>query len=181
LFAALCLPACVGGRSGHLDAGARETLAHNRAAFDRLEYGMDEETAAAILGRTPMTPPWANPWNIGPQSVANPLDEVAFESPTGDAYVVHRYALQLFGDPNCPFVRGEATLAPLIFLGDTLVGWSWPYLESALQRPLTPEESEFRFGGFCGGTAAEPIDHPPSAAARSDHGEPSASNPDPSQ
>jgi hypothetical protein len=180
LLAAVILSACVGGRSGRVVSDARETLARNREAIDRLQYGMSEEAAGAVMGRTPMKPPWANVWNIGPQSVANPFDALEFVSPNGDAYVVQRYALELHGDPNCPFVRGEATFVPLIFLDTTLVGWRWSYLESALQRPLTAEEREFRFGGFCGG-GDESRNQPGSAAPRSDNGGPSASNPDPRQ
>jgi len=170
--------ACAGGGRGRLDPEAKDHLDRNRAALDRLEYGMTAEAAGAIMGHTPIVPPWVNAWKIGPQRVDNPLDTLEFESPTGDSYRVARYAIELFGNPNCPFVRGEATLRPLIFLEGKLVGWRWSYLESAMQRPLTAEETEFRFGGFCGRAAEESHEPSDSASPRDDQGAPSASNPD---
>lgn len=148
-LAALGLVACVGGGRGRVDSGAKESLAKNQAALEQLRFGMSIEEAGSIMGRAGMTPPWANAWKIGPQVVENPLDTIEVESPSGESYTVHRYAIALDGEPNCPFVRGEATLAPLIFLDAELVGWRWSYLESALQRPLSAEERGFRFGGFC--------------------------------
>lgn len=170
--------ACVGGHRGRVDSDTKAELTQNRDAFDRLEFGMTPEAARAIMGGAHMTPPWANAWGIGPQIVEDPIDTLEFESPSGESYTVKRYALELYGDPNCPFVRGEATLAPLIFVNGKLVGWRWTYLESALQRPLAATEREFRFGGFCGGSDEESREQPDSAAPRSDTGGPNASDPD---
>jgi len=110
---------------------------------------MTEAEAARVMGTARMTPPWANRREIGPQTVENPFDRYEIESPSGDTYTVERYATWIWGQPECPFVRGEMQFVPLVFLERALVGWRWSYLESALGRPLTADERGYQFGGFC--------------------------------
>ena len=148
-FAGIALVACL-GRGDRVDSDAKGLLNHNKEALQQLRFGMSMEKAQSIMGRKQVTPPWANAWKIGPDTVDNPFDTIELESPIGETYAVHRYAIRLYGNGNCPFVRGEADLAPLIFVDSKLVGWRWSYLEDALARRLSAAEKELRFGGFCG-------------------------------
>lgn len=138
-------------RGAHL-----EQVAANTAALERLEFGMTRAESAAIMGEQVIRPPWANDRGIGPQVVHNPFDSTTFESQNGEVYQVDRYAVGLYGQSGCPFIRGEAQLAPLIFLEDKLVGWRWSYLASALQSPVPAEASSWSFGQFCGQTSGSP-------------------------
>lgn len=123
----------------------------NEAAAEELAFGMTLQETTAIMGETEVQPPWANSREIGPQIVANPMDTLDFESPEGEHYTVRRYAIQLTGAGNCPFVRGDAELVPLIFFEEKLVGWRWAYLENVLQRRLLEKERSWSFGRFCDG------------------------------
>ena len=134
----------------------RDQVTANAAALDRLEFGMTRAESAAIMGEQVIPPPWANDRGIGPQVVRNPFDSLAFESPSGEAYEVDRYAVALSGQSGCPFIRGEAQLVPLIYLEDKLVGWRWTYLASALQRSLRADEKSWSFGQFCGQASGSP-------------------------
>jgi len=146
-LAGLALACAFGGRSvGGEDA---DQLEANAAAHERLRFGLSKSEAVKWMGAAEIRPPWANSLGIGPQIVHNPLDSLRFESPSGEAYEVLRYAVALSGDPRCPFVRGDATLVPLIFVEGQLVGWRWSYLESALQRRLRDDERGWAFGRFC--------------------------------
>jgi hypothetical protein len=133
-----------------------DQVAANAAALDHLEFGMTRAESAAIMGEQVIRPPWANDRGIGPQLVRNPFDSSAFESPSGEAYEVDRYAVGLYGQSGCPFIRGEAQLAPLIFLEDELVGWRWSYLASVLQRSIQADEKSWSFGQFCGQASGSP-------------------------
>ena len=138
-------------RGPHLDQ-----VAANAAALDRLEFGMTRAESAAIMGEQTIRPPWANERGIGPQLVRNPFDSAEFESSGGEVYEVDRYAVGLYGQSGCPFIRGEAQLVPLIFLEDKLVGWRWSYLASVLQRPIQADENSWSFGQFCGQASGSP-------------------------
>ena len=151
-LAALAVACAFGGRSGGASA---DQLEANAAAHKRLRFGLSKSEATALMGAAELRPPWANTLGIGPQTVRNPLDSLRFESPSGEEYEVLRYAVALSGDPRCPFVRGEATLVPLIFVEEQLVGWRWSYLESVLQRRLRDDEVGWAFGSFCPGMPDE--------------------------
>lgn len=155
-LALLCaaISGCAGAkkvRGPHLDQ-----VAANAAALDQLEFGMTRAQAATIMGEQVILPPWANDRGIGPQIVHNPFDNATFESPSGESYEVDRYAVGLYGQSGCPFIRGEAQLVPLIFLGDELVGWRWSYLASVLQRPIPADVKSWSFGQFCGQASGSP-------------------------
>jgi len=145
---------CAGGKRSH--APYQEQLESNAAALERLAFGMTRAEATAVMGEQSIHPPWANDRGIGPQVLRNPFDSGSFESPDGEAYEVDRYAVGLYGQSGCPFIRGEARLVPLIYLEGELVGWRWSYLESALQRTLEPEEEGWSFGEFCGQGSGAP-------------------------
>lgn len=136
--------------------GYQKLARSNESAREQLAFGMSKEHAMAIMGEAEVRPPWANDLGIGPQVVRNPFDALSFESPAGEAYEVLRYAVGLSGDPRCPFVHGDATLVPLIFLEEKLVGWRWSYMESVLQRRLREDERTWAFGRFCGRAPDEP-------------------------
>lgn len=147
--------ALAGGPGG---SEVRDLMKANAAAHGRLRFGMTKAEAAALMGEAAVRPPWANPLGLGPQVVRNPFDRLEVAAPGGETYEVLRYAVALAGEPRCPFVRGEAELVPLIFLGDELVGWRWSYLESALQRRLRDDEQGWKFGSFCPGEAGQAPD-----------------------
>jgi hypothetical protein len=155
-IAALCLigSGCAGStrpRGPYLDQ-----VAANEAALELLEFGMTRAQSAAIMGEQTIRPPWANSRGIGPQELRNPFDGATFESPSGETYEVDRYAVGLYGQSGCPFIRGEARLVPLIFLDGKLVGWRWSYLASVLQRPIQTTEKSWSFGQFCGQASGAP-------------------------
>jgi hypothetical protein len=128
----------------------------NTAALEQLQFGMTRAESTAIMGEQVIRPPWANDRGIGPQVVRNPFDGAEFESPNGETYHVDRYAVGLYGQSGCPFIRGVARLVPLIFLADELVGWRWSYLASVLQRPIRAAEKSWSFGQFCGQASGSP-------------------------
>jgi hypothetical protein len=140
-----------GARGPYLDQ-----VETNAAALDQLEFGMTRAESAAIMGEQEIRPPWANNRGIGPQVVRNPFDSATFESPSGEAYEVDRYAVGLYGQSGCPFIRGEAQLVPLIFLDDKLVGWRWSYLASVLQHSIQADVRSWSFGQFCGQASGSP-------------------------
>ena len=150
--------ACSSVRGGPSGNAYKDQVKHNDSAREDLVFGMSREEATAVMGTPHIVPPWANVRKIGPPIVENPLDALEFESPSGDRYEVLRYAVGLYGEYRCPFIRGEAELVPLIFFEDKLVGWRWSYLASALQRRLTTDEQRWSFGEFCG---AEPTEASP--------------------
>lgn len=152
-LAGLAVACALGSGSG--SGPDADRLKANAAAHQQLRFGLSKREAAALMGEAEIRPPWSNALEIGPQIVRNPFDRQEFESPSGEKYEVLRYAVSLSGDPRCPFVRGEATLVPLIFVDEKLVGWRWSYLESALQRRLRPEELGWAFGSFCPGMPGE--------------------------
>jgi hypothetical protein len=156
-----CVPVCwlalalccwvASGCGGKIARGPHQEQARaNSTALEQLRFGMSRDEAAAVMGTQEIVPPWANELGIGPQILSNPIDSGEFESPSGEVYEVDRYAVGLYGQSGCPFVRGEARLAPLIYLDGKLVGWRWSYLESVLQRSLVAEEQSWSFGQFCG-------------------------------
>jgi hypothetical protein len=145
---------CAGSkRPGGLQLGQ---VAANSAALEQLEFGMTRAETAAIMGEQVIRPPWANDRGIGPQLVRNPFDSATFESQSGETYEVDRYAVGLYGESGCPFVRGQAQLVPLIFLEGRLVGWRWSYLASVLQRSIQDDEESWSFGQFCGQASGSP-------------------------
>lgn len=153
----LCCAVGVGCVGGKVAKGPHQEQAEaNAAALQRLEFGMTRAEAAAVMGEQEIRPPWANELAIGPQILRNPIDSGKFESPSGEVYEVDRYAVGLYGQAGCPFIRGEAQLAPLIYLDGKLVGWRWSYLESVLQRPLGAKERSWSFGQFCGQASEVP-------------------------
>ena len=127
----------------------KELTRANESAREKLAFGMSKVESAAIMGDAEVRPPWANDRGIGPQIVHNPFDTLHIESPEGEEYEIHRYAVGLYGEPRCPFVHGDAVLIPLIFLEGKLVGWRWSYMESVLQRQLREEEQAWSGEGFC--------------------------------
>jgi len=128
----------------------------NSAALEQLQFGMTRAESAALMGEKTIRPPWANDRGIGPQELRNPFDGERFESPNGEIYQVDRYAVGLYGQSGCPFIRGDARLVPLIFLDEKLVGWRWSYLASVLQRPIKTTEKSWNFGQFCGQASGSP-------------------------
>jgi hypothetical protein len=160
LFPLGCAPLGMGASR----EGYEKLVRSNRSAREQLAFGMSREQATAIMGEAEVRPPWANDLGIGPQVVRNPFDTLRFESPAGETYEVLRYAVDLRGEPRCPFVHGNAVLVPLIFLEDKLVGWRWSYMESVLQRALREDERTWVFGRFCGRTP-EGADVPRTAIA----------------
>jgi len=155
LLAVLALLACSSVRT-HPSGGAYEAqVKRNSTVREELVFGMSRAEAASIMTAAQIIPPWANPRKIGLQIVPNPLDTLEIDAPSGDHYRVDRYAVGLYGEHRCPFIRGEAELEPLIFFEDKLVGWRWSYLESALQRRLTVDEKRWSFGEFCGAQASQ--------------------------
>jgi hypothetical protein len=140
--------ASIGGNAA--DDAYKELTRTNESAREKLAFGMSKAEAAAIMGEAGVRPPWANDRGIGPQIVRNPFDTLHIESPEGEEYEIHRYAVGLYGEPRCPFVHGDAVLIPLIFLEGKLVGWRWSYMESVLQRRLREEEQAWSAEGFCG-------------------------------
>jgi hypothetical protein len=138
---------CIGGKQA--SGPYKSQVQANAEAFDRLAFGLSRAEAAAVLGKQEIRPPWANDRGIGPQSLHNPFDSRKVEAPGGEIYEVDRYAVGLYGQAGCPFIRGEAVLEPLIFLDGKLVGWRWTYLASVLQRRLTAEDDRWSFGQFC--------------------------------
>ena len=155
LLAMLALLACSSVRTQPSGNAYEEQLRRNSAAREELVFGMSRAEAASVMRKAPLIPPWANPRKIGLQIVPNPLDTLEIDAPSGDHYQVDRYAIGLYGEHRCPFIRGEAELEPLIFFEGKLVGWRWSYLESALQRRLTVDEKRWSFGEFCGAEASK--------------------------
>jgi hypothetical protein len=154
LLVVFALFACSSVRTGPSGNPYKDQVKHNSTAREELAFGMSRAEAAAVMGTPQIIPPWANARKIGLQIVANPLDTLEIESPSGDLYQVDRYAVGLYGEYRCPFIRGEAELEPLIFFEGKLVGWRWSYLASALQRRLTVDEQRWSFGEFCGAEAS---------------------------
>lgn len=155
LWIVLALLACSSVRTGLSGDTYKDQVKHNSTAREELVFGMSRAEAAAVMGTPQIIPPWANARKIGLQIVTNPLDTIEIEAPGGDRYQVDRYAVGLYGEHRCPFIRGEAELEPLIFFEGKLVGWRWSYLASALQRRLTVEEQRWSFGEFCGAETSE--------------------------
>ena len=149
--------ALVAGCQGKVARGPHQEQAQaNKDALQHLAFGMSREEAAAVMGSQEIIPPWANERGIGPQRLRNPIDSGEFESPKGERYEVDRYAVGLFGQAGCPFIRGEVHLAPLIYFEGKLVGWRWSYLESVLQRRMTATERSWSFGQFCDQSSEAP-------------------------
>jgi hypothetical protein len=129
--------------------GYKAVGCRSAAARDLFAYGDSRDGTLAAIGESEVEPPWANALGIGPAVIHTPFDSQAYTSSIGDEYEVVRYFVEAYGSPDCPFVQGRLILEPLIFLGDELVGWNWPYMDDVLKRRMKKEEVGWSFGTFC--------------------------------
>jgi hypothetical protein len=133
-------------------------------ARESLQFGMAREEALDLIGRDEVNSPWQNLLGLGPDTIRNPYDSETYTSPIGEDYEVVRFFVSADGNPDCPFIQGELSFQPLIFINEKLVGWTWQYLSEVLGRRITLKETRWEFGAFCDRQKREPPAADPLAA-----------------